>query len=262
MLNFNRILAIIYRYRLNMQHSFDRLTDMFYWPAMDLFVWGLTGYYFAGLSKNSHNAIIILLTGIIYWLVVWRAQYEITVNLLSEMWDQNLVNIFASPLTVGEWISAVVIFGLLKMLLSLAFSGLLALLLYHYPLFIYGFYTIPIILSLILTGWALGFTVAGFIIRFGQKIQTIAWMGAFVIAPFSALYYPVAILPSWAQKISVFVPTSYMFETMRGILLTGNVSLAKFAISFGLNIIYLTLAVVFFIVMFNKSKTSGLSKLI
>ncbi len=260
MINFNRVFAMIYRYWLAMKHSYDRLGDMFYWPAMDLFIWGLTGLYIVKLSTNNQNIIIIVLTGLIYWLVIWRSQYEITTNLLQEMWDRNLVNIFASPLKVSEWIVAVMIFGFIKMVVTVSFSGILALILYSYPIFAYGLYTIPIILSLVLTGWTAGFIVAAFIIRFGQKIQTLAWTGVALISPFSVLYYPLNILPDWAQKVAWFIPSSHIFEGMREITFTGRISYDKLYISFGLNILYLFLALWFFNFMFNKTKKIGLDK--
>ncbi len=260
MISINRIYAMIYRYTVNMRHNFDRMSDMFYWPAMDLFVWGLTGRYFSELSSDPKQTMLILLTGLIFWIVVWRAQYEITTNLLAEMWDQNLVNIFASPLKVSEWIIAVMIFGFIKMIISIIFSAGLAYLLYGYPIFIYGTSTIPIILSLILTGWSTGFLIAALIIRYGQKIQTLAWMGGYIIAPFSALYYPIAILPKWAQSVAKFVPSSYMFEAMRHLLQDHQISFQQFFISFILNMVYLTIGISFFMFMFRKSKKIGLGR--
>ena len=52
-MNFNRIWAIVLRYTINLYHSWDRLFDMFYWPALDLFVWGLTGLYLAQLTNKT-----------------------------------------------------------------------------------------------------------------------------------------------------------------------------------------------------------------
>ncbi len=261
MIDFNRVFAMVYRYWLSMKHNYDRIGDMFYWPAMDLFIWGLTGLYFAKLSGVNEHTIEILLTGLIYWLVIWRAQYEITTNLLSEMWDRNLINIFVSPLRISEWIVSVMLFGFIKVLISIAFSAGLAAILYHYPLFMYGFYTVPIVFSLIMTGWTAGFIVAGFLIRYGQKIQTLGWTGVAVIMPFCVLYYPMSILPVWAQKVAMFVPSSYMFEGMREIIFTGRMSYDKFYISFGLNIVYLILAIWFFNFMFQKAKKIGLERL-
>lgn len=262
MINFNRVYAMILRDFINLRHNFDRLSDMFYWPAMDLFIWGLTGLYIAKQSVHSEYAIQFILTGLIFWLVIWRAQYEIAIGLLHEMWDRNLVNIFASPLTVPEWIISSVFFGFFKMFASMIFSGLLAFFLYKFNVFMYGFYLIPITLCLLLTGWFSGLIVAGVIIRYGQRIQTLAWTGVALIAPFSALYYPVSALPQWAQKVSIIIPSSYMFEGMREILFTGKMSSDKFFISFALNIVYLLLSVWFFTSMFKKSRKLGLGRLI
>lgn len=261
MINFNRVYAMIIRNAINSKHSFDRLSDMFYWPAMDLFIWGLTGLYFVKTSNNP-NILFVVLSGLVFWIVLWRAQYEITINLLAEFWDRNLVNIFAAPLTIAEWIITFMLFGLIKTLISLIFSSVIAFILYKFNIFQYGFFIIPFVISLILTGWAGGFMVAGLIIRYGVNLQTLAWVGIYLVAPFSAIYYPVSILPLWAQTVSKFVPSSYIFEGIRELLFTGKLSYDKLLISFLLNIVYLTIAIWFFVYMFNKSKKLGLGRLI
>lgn len=260
-MNTNRIFAMIMRDLITLRHNLDRLSDMFYWPIMDLFIWGLTGLYVARQSDNT-TLLSIMLTGLIFWLVVWRSQYEMNMTLLSELWDRNLVNILASPLTVTEWVASSLIFGFVKMIISIILSGGLAFLLYHFNIFLFGLWLIPFVISLLLTGWVVGFFVAGLIIRFGLTIQTFAWSGVFLLAPFSALYYSLTTLPSWAQTIARFVPSSYILEGMREILFTGNVSYDKLFISFALNIVYLVLSIWFFVTMFNKSKKLGLGRLI
>jgi ABC-2 type transport system permease protein len=261
-MNFHRVFAMVQRYFYNLKHSYDRLSDMFYWPVMDLLLWGLTGIYFAQLNPKAPFTITIILTGLIFWIITWRAQYEITTNLLAEMWDRNLVNIFASPLTIYEWLTSVIIFGGLKMIVSLTFSAMIAFILYKYAFFQFGWWLIPVVINLIITGWAAGFCVAAIIIRFGMKVQTIAWGGAYLLAPFSAIYYPLSILPHWAQKIALFFPTSYIFEAMRQHIFTGTISLEKIIISFALNALYLILSIWFFVLMFKKSKKLGLGRLI
>lgn len=252
---------MVVRYLYLFRHSLDRLSDTFYWPAMDLLVWGFTSIYLQKQSQNVPGLIVAILTGLIFWLVVWRSQYEITVNLLEEMWSRNLVNLFTSPLKVSEWIVAVLILGILKMILSFLFASGLALILYKANIFNFGFLLLPFFLSLLLTGWFAGFFVAGLIIRFGTRIQTLAWSGVVLLSPFSAIYYPVNILPTWAQKVAQIIPTSYIFEGMREVLFTSNLSGEKLVISFILNIFYLILAILFFNFMFEKSKRLGLARL-
>lgn len=261
-MNRKRIWAMVLRYSYNMRHNFDRLTDMFYWPAMDLFIWGITGLYLAQMTGKSTDYLFVILSGLVFWIVIWRAQYEITTNFLAELWDRNIVNLFTTPLTVSEWMSAFMIFGFMKTIVSLTFSAVLAYLLYHYNILMFGTTIILYIINLLITGWAGGFIVAAFLVRYGQKIQTLAWAGVALIAPFSAVYYPVSVLPQWAQKISMFIPSTYTFEAIRQSLFTGTVSYDKLMISFGLNIVYFVFSVWFFIFMFNKSRKLGLGRLI
>jgi|SRR5436190_6280624 len=262
MMNWNRVFAMVWRHTINLKHSYDRMTDMFYWPAMDLLIWGLTGLYLAHLTKNSSHYLEIILTGLVFWVVIWRAQYEITTNLLSELWDRNLVNIFSSPLTTEEWMASFMIFGVLKTIISFGFSAILAFIFYHYNILLFGLYLIPFFISLLLTGWAAGFFVAGFLIRYGNKIQTLAWVGVTLITPFSAIYYPLSVLPAWAQNIGLFIPSTYIFEGIRELLFTGKISPDKIFISFFLNVSYLILSVLFFMWMFRKSRKLGFGRMI
>lgn len=261
-MSIKRIIAMNKRYYYTLIHSYDRLSDMFYWPVMDILVWGITGLYFANLSQNPKETTTVLLTGLIFWIITWRSQYEITVNLLTEMWDRNLVNIFSSPLTVSEWITSVTIYGALKMTISLALSALAAFILYQYAFFQFGWWLFPIAISLCITGWAIGFLVASIIIMFGMKAQTLAWTGAFIIVPFSAIYYPLSVLPDWAQKVAFFIPSSHIFEAMREHIAKNTISIDYILISFAFNAIYLILSILVFVFCFKKSKQKGFGRLI
>jgi len=253
-MNWDAVNGVVFRHLYNFKHSWDRLSDAFYWPAMDIFLWGFTSNYIMQQAGNVPQIIVLLLSGLILWQVVWRAQYEISVNLLEEMWNQNLANLFASPLRVREWITGVFILGVIKMFFSISFAVLLAYIFYKTNIFDLGMYLIPFMISLMVTGWAIGLIVAGLIINYGMRIQTIAWTGIFLLAPFSGIYYPISTLPQWAQRVAMFLPTSYIFEGMRIIVARGNVFWGTLLISFILNFFLLTFGVIFFIFMFRKSK--------
>jgi ABC-2 type transport system permease protein len=261
-MNPQRVIALILRHTINLKHSYDRITDMFYWPAMDLFIWGITGLYLARFNPNSSHYLYIVLSGLVFWIVIWRAQYEISTNLLAELWDRNLINIFTSPITVWEWATSFIIFGFMKTIVSLSFSAALAFLLYQYNIFQFGAYLIPFIICLLFTGWAGGFFVAGFLIRYGNKIQTLAWAGIALLAPFSAVYYPLSILPTFVQKIGLFIPSTYIFEDIRQLLFTGSASVLYLLTGFILSIVYFVFSILFFKWMFEKSRKLGLGRLV
>lgn len=254
----HRIYAITLRFLYQFRHSFDRLTDSFYWPTIDLVVWGLTSAYLKNFLPDTTPIVMLIISGLVFWNIVWRAQYELTVNLLEDLWDRNLVNIFVSPLKFSEWIISLVILGIIKAFLSLLFTIMVAFVLYKVQIFSFGFYLIPFFALLIMTGWAVGFFVTGLILRFGTRIQTLAWAMIAVISPFCAVFYPVSILPVWAQKIAMITPASYIFEGMRQILYTHTLNLQNLYISFLLNIIYIFIALIFLRKSFSKVLQKGL----
>ncbi len=260
-MNWNLVKAVVVRHMYNFKHSYDRVTDVFYWPLMDILLWGFASVYIASRSGNVPFVVLIILSGLILNMVMWRAQYDITVNLLEEMWARNMINLFASPLRLREWICAAIILGLIKMCMTLSLSFALAFIVYKANLFSLGFYLIPFFASLLMTGWGIGLFISGIIIYFGTKIQTLAWSGISVITPFSGVFYPIAILPVWAQKVAAFLPTSYIFEGMRSVISGGYLPADMLVKSFLLNLVLLFGGLAFFAFMFNKSREKGFSRL-
>jgi len=260
-MNKARVWAVMLRHLYYFKHSWERWTDAFYWPAVDILLWGLTSVYIREIANSVPNLVLVILTGLVFWQVVWRSQYEITVNLLEEMWNQNMVNLFSTPLKISEWMMGLAVVGVAKMVLTAGFAFFLVFALYKVNVFQVGWLFLPMMMMLLMSGWYIGFFVAGLLIRWGKNIQTMAWAGVYLLAPFSAIYYPVSSLPEWAQKVASFIPTSYLFEGMRSMLLTGTVDQSGLLKSAGLIFGYLILSIGFFFMMFNQSKKQGLASL-
>jgi len=256
-MKFHRIYGMFLRYTFLMRRNFDRITDAFYWPTLDLLIWGLTSLYIQELAQNG-LLIKMVLTCLICWYIVYRIQGDITINLLEEYWNHNLVNIFVSPLTFSEWMAAMILNGFLKTIVTFVYAGALAFLLYHVGIFSLGWYLLPYAFLLVLTGWAFGFFIAGLILRYGLKIQTIAWTLVYVIFPFSAVFYPVSVLPEWIHPLVKFIPSSYVFEGLRQAISTQTFNLAGFYTSLVLNILYLAAIIVFLRFSFHKALNRGL----
>lgn len=261
-MSITRIYAVVLRYMYNFRHSYDRITDAFYWPALDLLLWGLTGFYFASLNKDATSAVVAVISGIVFWIIIWRAQYEVTINLLTELWDKNLINFFGAPLKFSEWIASVMIVGIIKALLSFFFAIAVTYLFYKINIFIiFGWYIPVFIILLLLSGWATGFFVSSVLFRYGTKVQTLGWSFIWALAPFSAVYYPVSIMPDWAQILSRLIPTSYVFEQMRALILLHKVDVNQLLICLALNLFYFILGLISIRASFNKLKERGLAKL-
>ncbi len=258
-ISFSRIWAVFLRYFYT-QTNLTQIADLFYWPTVDLLIWGIATVWIQ--HENAAGQLpLFILTALVFWQIIWRGNYEVAVNLLQEFWNRNLVNIFSTPLKLGEWILGVMLMGVVKILVSLAFATLLVYILYALNVFTLGWAFLPFAFSLMISGWIMGLLASSLIIYWGQKIEMIAFMLAYLFAPFSAVFYPITALPVWAQKIAWSLPTTYVFEGMRTVLQKESFPLRYFLISLLLNAFYFVLTTLFFARMFEKSRRKGLARL-
>jgi ABC-2 type transport system permease protein len=255
----HRIWGLTLRYLYLFKHSLDRLSDAFFWPTVDIVLWGMTSSYFSkNIESGGSNLILGLLGGIILWIFPWRSQYEIAVNLLEDLWNRNLVNIFVSPVKFMEWVTTLLLLGVGKALISFTYGGLLIYLLYAANILSVGLVLVPWAVLLIMFGWVFGLLVAGIIMRYGTKIQTLAWTSIYIIAPFAAVYYPVSSLPTWAQTVASFVPASYVFEAMRAAVGGTPLPLSNLLWPTFLCLIYFAVAMIMIYRSFNHILKRGL----
>lgn len=260
-MNSGRIWAVFLRYFYAFW-KFDTLCDLFYWPALDIFLWGITSVWIQQYEQGVPGLALAILTGLVFWQLIWRGNYEVTINLLLEFWNRNLVNFFSTPLRLSEWVISVMLVGIAKILIHVAFAALVVYVAYALNIFDVGMWPfIAFCASLTMSGWFIGFISAAVIVYYGQRLQMLAWMTAYMFAPFSAVYYPVTALPEWAQKIAYCLPMTYIFEGMRDILYNQHFSLSMLIMSFVLNLVYIAASLIFFVFMYEKSRAKGLARL-
>jgi len=255
-----RVWGIFLRY-FYLFFRFEQMADLFFWPTIDIALMGMTFIWIQNSEREFSQLALVMLSGLAYWLIVWRSNYEVGVNLLQEFWNRNLVNLFSTPLRLRDWIGGVLLVSFGKSTLVLLFASLLNYMLYALNIYAVGWGFLPFVFSLLLTGWWSGFFVSGIVIYFGQRLQMVAFIFPYCFAPFSAIYYPVSALPSWGQKIAKAIPTSYVFEGMRQILRGEAFPYRELGMALGLNVLYLAAALAFFSFMFEKSRTKGLARL-
>ncbi len=257
-MKWNRVNAILIRNLYLYKRSLPRLMDILYWPVMELLVWGFLSIYLQKLQFTAVNMVTVLLGGVVFWDLLTRSQEAISVAFLEEVWEKNFLNIFVTPLTVSEMLAAFFLIGVVRIFMVGVVAALLAFLLYHFNIFLFGFYLIPFIINLLIFGWAAGIFIIAIIFRYGTSAQILAFGLVFLLQPFAAVFYPVSALPLWAQTISKILPPSYVFEGMRAVIATETLPTQTLILAFGTNLIYLGAALWLFYAMFKKVKEKGL----
>lgn len=254
-----RLYAFSLRHLYPLRRDFDLLSDLLYWPIIDVLLWGITSRWLSE-GPNGTSLMGAILTGLILWNVIWRSQSEVSRNLIEEIWNNNLVNMFSTPMRLSEWIIGVILLSLGKMLITVGVLMTVIYFLYSVNILAIGWWLIPFFIGTVMTGWWVGFLSAGIVIRWGPKVQTVIWTLPGILLPFSVVYFPLAILPTYLRPISYLLPTTYIFEAMRGVLLNGTVDWRLIILSMVINLIYLALALKWFLVSFKASLALGLGR--
>ncbi|HEY5600234.1 MAG TPA: hypothetical protein VIK48_06030, partial [Candidatus Manganitrophaceae bacterium] len=240
------------------QRSLPRLTEVFFWPLLDLLLWGFVTVYLRNFQPNLPKFVSFFLGALILWDILYRAQQGISVSFLEEVWSKNLLNLFVSPMRPGEFMAALMSISVFKLLTAGIASALLAWLFYSFNLFLLGISLIPFVLNLMIMGWAIGIVTMAVILLYGQEAEVMAWGLAFLIQPISAVFYPVSVLPGWLQPFALMIPSSHVFEGMRTVIETGRIPVESLLIAAGLNLIYLLAALSFFYRNLRVVKERGL----
>ncbi len=234
-----RIWAIFLRQLYLYRRSLTRLLDVFYWPTVDLLLWGFITLYLERVGQKMPHYVSFFLGGLILWNILLRAQQGLSVSFLEDVWARNLVNLFVSPLTIREYLLGLLLVSVFKVSLALFLMSFLAASIFGFRILLLGLWLIPMVLNLCALGWSIGLITMAAILRFGQEAEILAWALAFLFLPVSAVFYPVSVLPPWLESIAHLVPSSYVFESMRAILLEGEIRSSLLLEATGLNLLYL-----------------------
>lgn len=257
-MNYYRIYGMVMRHLYLYRRSLARLMEIFYWPLLDLLVWGFITLFLNQFEGTFPNFLAFFLGALILWDILYRSQQGISISFLEEIWSRNLLNLFVTPLRPGEFLIATMLISIFKLFTAAVVTVFLAWVLYSFNIFIMGVALFPFVVNLMVFGWAIGVTTTAVILRFGQKAEIMAWGLAFLFQPVSAVFYPVSVLPEWLQKIAWWIPATPVFEGMRSVIVSGEFPVRMLSWSLLLNLLYLTAAVAYFYRTFHVAKKKGL----
>jgi ABC-2 type transport system permease protein len=253
-----RVWGLMYRHLALCRRSWPRLLELAYWPVLQMCIWGFTASFLA-MRAGSAVAVAggVLLGGVLLWEVALRSQMGVAVSFLEELWSRNLGHVFVSPLRPWELVSALLGISVIRMLIGVVPAVLLAWLLYAFDLFSIGPVIVLFFANLIIMGWWVAFGVVSLILRHGVGAEALAWSLLFGLTPFSAVFYPVSVLPAAMRPVALALPSAHVFEGMRGVMLSGVIRWDHLAWAFGLNVVWMVAAVLVFARQFREARVRG-----
>jgi ABC-2 type transport system permease protein len=249
---------MMFRHLALYRRSWPRLLEIAYWPVLQMLIWGFTASFLAARAGGTIAfAAGALLGGVLLWEVALRAQMGVAISFLEELWSRNLGHVFVSPLRPWELVAALLAMSVLRMLIGVLPAILLAWVLYAFNLFSLGPVLVLFFVNLLIMGWAVSLFVVSLVLRHGAGAEALAWSVMFGLTPFSAVFYPVAVLPAMARPIAWAMPSAHVFEGMRAALQNGTIRWDHMAWAFGLNVLWIGGAGLVFAHQFHQARVRG-----
>ena len=257
-LSLRRIWGLMFRHIALYRRSWPRLVELAYWPILQMSIWGFTANFL--MQRGGSNAAMIggaVMGGVLLWEVALRSQMGMSISFLEEIWSRNLGHVFVSPLRPWELVAALIGMSMLRMLAGVIPAIALAWVLYAFNLLSTGPVLVLFFANLMVMGWAVALGVISLILRHGAGAEALAWSVLFGITPFSAVFYPVSVLPHVAREIAFLVPASHVFEGMRAVMLDGHIAWDELALAMLLNLVWLAAAILIFRRQFQVARIRG-----
>jgi len=252
-----RIQAVVLRQWYEFISQWTRMFDTFFWPIIELMLWGLTFFYIESAVPEV-NLSKVIIGALIFSHFLYSIQRDFTMGFLQEVWDRNLYNVFATPVKKEEIIIGSAITTMIKTLILVVVITITAYMAFDFnfldlfPLFLGG-------LSIItLFGICFGILTTSFIFHFGSQVQILVWSGLTILMLFFCIYYPITALPEVLQPVAWSLPPTYVFEFVRDFINNQNIpSATDWLLPFALAFLYLFIAGWYFNHTFRKAHRRG-----
>lgn len=238
--------AIALRYFYLLRGSPARVVPLFAWVGIDIVLWGFISRYLNSVASAGFNFIPALLGAVLLWDFLIRIMQGVTMAFFEDVWSRNFLNIFATPLTIAEYLGGLVLSSIATSAVGLLVMLLLATLVFGLSFLAYGVALIQFLLTLFLFGIALGVFASAVVLRLGPAAEWFIWPIPALLSPFAGVFYPLSTLPRWMQLLSKLLPPAYVFENVRRVVAGGQASSAALAWAASLAALYLVLACWFF----------------
>jgi ABC-2 type transport system permease protein len=252
------IAAIALRQIYLMRSSPVRVMPMIAWVAVDIVLWGFIARYLNGVASTGVNFTASLLGAVLFWDFFSRVMQGVTMAFFEDIWSRNLINVFASPMLISEYLSGLVLTGIVTSVVGLLVMLLIASSVFGLHFAVLGLLLVPFLLVLFLFGIALGVLASAMVLRLGPASEWLVWPIPALLSPFVGVFYPLSTLPAWMRGVGHLLPPSYVFEAMRSVVAGHAAEGAALGASVALAALYVLLACALFAAVHRYTVRSGL----
>jgi len=254
----SRVFAIVLRQYFLVRGSAARVIPLFAWVAVDIILWGFITRYLNAVAGSGFNFVPVLLGAVLLWDFFSRVMHGVTMAFFEDVWSRNFLNVFATPLSIFEYLGGLVLSATATSLIGLTVMLLLATLLFGLSFFVYGVAVVPFLMVLFLFGIAMGIVGTAIVLRLGPAAEWFIWPVPAIISPFVGVFYPLSTLPRWMRVFARFLPPTYVFGGLRAVIAGHALDSAMLLAGVCLAVFYVVLACWFFARVYRYAVRTGL----
>ena len=188
------------------------LFELTFWPGVAMLSHGLLTRFL----ELTPQMTAFILAGTVALSTVQVCQLDVAYAVLFDIWSKSMKHQFLAPvsirhLAVGAWLVGVgrglVVFALMAAIGSSAFG---------FDFLGAGPASLAVFLAgCFLSSLIIGLFVCALVILYGTRAESSAWAAVNFLVMLAGIYYPVSVLPGWAQTASAFIPLTYFLDAFR-----------------------------------------------
>jgi ABC-2 type transport system permease protein len=245
-MNLRHVGALMLRQFYLLRGSPSRVLPLFAWIAIDIVLWGFITRYLDRIANPGFDFVPAILGAVLLWDFLSRVMQGVTMAFFEDVWSRNFLGVFASPLSVIDYVAGLVFTGVLTSFVGLAVMLAIAKAAFGLSFLSYGLAIAPALLALFFFGIALGVLGSAIVLRLGPAAEWLIWPIPAILAPFACVFYPLSALPAWMRPIAYLMPPTYVFEAMRKIVNGGAANFPALLFAVALACAYILGAVAVF----------------
>lgn len=260
-INLNNSLIITKKNLLLIKRDPIKLFYVLYWVTLDIVLWGYSATWM-NQSNDSKIKVLIVICSIAFWQTFLRSLFSFIMSFHEEIVSKNLSNIYSTPLKLSEQLFGISIYSLIMQTIISLYTVFLCYYIYNINILeIFGINFIYINILFYLASIGISILSSCVSILGGDRFYPALFMIGRGIGFFSAVFYPLDVIPLWAQKVASILPLPYIFEISKYYIENNIINYLLLYKAVTLSIIYIPISYICIKKSFNMAKINGLEKL-
>jgi ABC-2 type transport system permease protein len=227
------------------------------YPLISILSLGIFAF-FVTTRGSPPETMLFILVGVIVWDIYSVAERATSYGITLDLWSYCLKHTFTGSSSFSGFVLGNSAFGFLSSSLVFLVMSALGIVIFGFNIFSAGLF-LGNLFFVFLFATSFGLLINSLMITKGYRYMSLIWITPGVIMIFSGIYYPIEILPSIVQAVSLALPTTHSLISLRSALgFSPGLALPGFLAGAALSVACFAVSLLVFRWAINRSKVTGM----